>query len=323
MKLLVGLLANVGTLLRHAVTENLGLKVLSLLFALGLFVYLQGQEDTQQRTVAAGVVLRLPPESAHRELMTQVPANIHVTLRGAAGALDRMIQTGIPPVEVDLRQGQEGTVTFDRGMFNLPQGVEVVIIDPPSIKLEWQDVVSRKIPIQASITGTPAGGYVVKGEPQVEPDSIGVRGPENLVETMQFARLAAFDVSGLSEGVYRRRIAIDAPPNRVTYTGPQSATVAVSIARRVSEVKFTKRPVVVVGATQAVVSPREVDVTIMGPPEVVRALREEQIVPRANLLGVEGLDPKQERHGSASVEVTVDVASAEAEIQPPSVTVKW
>ena len=140
---------------------------------------------------------------------------------------------------------------------------------------------------------------------------------------MQFARLAAFDVSGLSEGVYRRRIAIDDPPSRVAYTDPQSATVTVSIARRVSEVKFAKRPVVVVGATQAVVSPREVDVTVTGPPEVVRALREEQIVPRANLVGVEGLDVKQERHGSASVKVSVDVANAETEIQPPSVTVKW
>ena len=323
MKLLVGLLASIGGFFRRAFTENLGLKGLSLVFALGLFAYLQGQEDTQQRTVAAGVVLRLPPESENRELMTQVPANIHITLRGAAGLLDRLIQSGIPPVEVDLRKGQKNTVTFDRRILNLPNGIDVVIIDPPSINLEWQDIVVRRIPIQASITGTPAAGYVVKGEPRVEPAAIDARGPENLVEVMQFARLAAFDVSGLSEGVYRRRIAIDDPPSRVAYTDPQSATVTVSIARRVSEVKFAKRPVVVVGATQAVVSPREVDVTVTGPPEVVRALREEQIVPRANLIGVEGLDVKQERHGSASVKVSVDVANAETEIQPPSVTVKW
>lgn len=315
-------LAGLTLFLREAFLENLGLKALSLAFAVGLFVYLQGQEDEQQRTVAAAVVLRLPPQDARRELMTPIPANVHVTLRGSARALDNLIQVGVPPVEIDLREVQLDTLVFEPGMFNVPRGVDIVIIDPPSIPLEWQEVVTRKIPMQASITGTPAEGFVVKGEPKVDPESITADGPENLVEVMQFARLAPFDVSGLSEGSYRRRLAIDAPPARVSYLGPQSAAVTVAIARRVIEVRFARRRVEAVGVTKAVLSPREVDVTIIGPPEVVRALRAEQIVPRADL-GELGLSLEEMRHGSVSVKVKVDLANAEAEIQPPSVTVKW
>ena len=48
-----------GTWLRLALTENLGLKALSLAFALGLFFYQKGQQDQQQRTVPVGVVMRL------------------------------------------------------------------------------------------------------------------------------------------------------------------------------------------------------------------------------------------------------------------------
>ena len=157
----------------------------------------------------------------------------------------------------------------------------------------------------------------------MEPEAITADGPQNLVEVMQFARLAPFDVSGLSEGSYRRRLAIDAPPSRVSYLGPQSAAVTVVIARRVIEVRFTRRRVEPVGVTQAVLSPREVDVTITGPPEVVRALRADQIVPRADLREVPGLNLEAMRHGSVNVKVQVDLANAEAEIQPPSVTVKW
>jgi YbbR domain-containing protein len=315
--------AGLKLFLKEAFLDNIGLKALSLAFAVGLFVYLQGQEDEQQRTVAAAVVLRLPPESARRELMTPIPANVHVTLRGSARALDNLIQVGIPPVEIDLREAQLDTLVFEPSMFNVPRGIDIVIIDPPSIPLEWQEVVTRKIPVQASITGTPAEGFVVKGEPQVEPEAITADGPENLVEVMQFARLAPFDVSGLSEGSYRRRLAIDAPPARVSYLGPQSAAVTVVIARRVIEVRFTRRRVEAVGVTQAVLSPRDVDVTITGPPEVVRALRAEQIVPRADLREVPGLNLEAMRHGSVNVKVQVDLANAEAEIQPPSVTVKW
>jgi YbbR domain-containing protein len=317
------LVAAVVTWLREAFTDNVGLKALSLTFALGLFTYLHGQQDQQQRAVAVNVVLRLPPDSARRELMTPVPASITLTLRGPARALDRLLQTNFPPVELDVRDGQRSTVVFDDKMLSLPEDVEIALIDPPSIDLDWQDIVTRQIPVQASITGQPAEGFLVSGEPQVDPKEITVRGPVSLVEVMQFARLAAFDVTGLTEGVYRRRIAIDAPPARVSYIGPQNATVTVTIARRVSEAKFEKRPVEVIGMASGVVTPRTVDVTVVGPPEVVRALRPEQVVPRADLTRVPGLDVKNMKHGSATLKVVVDLAHAEAEVQPPSVNVKW
>src|SRR5262245_38236403 len=307
--------------LRESVVENVGLKALSLAFALGLFVYLHGQQEQQQRTVPVGVVLRMPTEEVKRELMTQVPPSIHVTLRGPARDLDRLIQNGIPPVEVDLRDEQLDAIVFDERMFGLPPGVDVTIIDPPSIKLDWQDVITRLIPVQGAITGQPAQGFMVKGEPITEPKEITVRGPQSQVEVMQFARLAAFDVSGLTEGMYRRQIAIDAPPPRASYIGPQSATVTVNIARRVSEARFPKRPVEVIGVSNGVIMPRNVDVTVLGPPEVGRALRPEPVVPRADLSAVPNLDFKN--HGSASVKVTVDLANAEAEVQPPTVTVRW
>ena len=140
---------------------------------------------------------------------------------------------------------------------------------------------------------------------------------------LQFARLSAFDVSGLSEGVHRRRLGIDAPPVRVRYLGPQAASVAVTVARRVSEVRFENRPVEVVGVPGGIATPRTVDVVVAGPPEIVRALRPDQIVPVADLTKVEGLDLKELKHGSASVKVTLPLSHAEAELQPPVVNVKW
>jgi YbbR domain-containing protein len=307
--------------LRAALTENAGLKGLSLAFALGLFVYQQGQQDQQQRTVPVGVVMRLPTDAAKRELMTPIPASIHVTLKGSTRAIDQLLQSGVAPVEVDLRDGHRENIAFEAKMFSLPPDVEITIIDPPNIDLEWQDVVTRQIPLQASITGKPADGFILKGEPEVDPKEMTVRGPVGLVETIQYVRLAAFDLSGLTDGTYRRPIAIDAPPNRVSYIGPRNATVSAVVARQVSEARFPKRTIEVVGVPNAVVTPRQVDVTVVGPPEVVRALRAEQVVPRVDLTKVEGLDLKA--HGSGTLKVVVDVADAKADVQPPTVTVKW
>jgi len=317
------LLASFVAFLKEAFTENVGLKALALSFAIGLFAVLYGRQDEQQRTVPVPIVLRPPVEGSARELMTQIPASIHVTLRGPARALDRLVQEGILPLEIDLRQANLEQIVFNETMFSLPPETKVTFIDPSSIDLDWEDLVARQIPVQSSVSGQPAGGFVVKGEPECEPSQVAVRGPRSIIEVMQSARLAPFDVSGLSEGVHKRRIALDAPPSRVRFVGTSSVTVNVTIARRLAEARFENRPIEVVGVAGGVSTPRTADVSVFGPPEVVRALKADQVVPRADLTQVQGLDLKDKRHGSAAVKLSVELTHAEAEVQPPSANIKW
>lgn len=309
--------------LRESFTENIGLKALSLSIAVGLFAILYGKQDEQLRTLPVTVVLRPPAEGSDRELMTAIPPNIHLTLRGPARALDRAAQEGLLPIELDLRQGNKEQIVFDPRQFKLPPDLKVSIIDPPSIDLDWEDVVVREIPVQASISGQPAAGYVVKGEPEPDPATLAARGPRSLVEVVQSARLAPFDVSGLSEGVHRRRIALDGPPPRVKFIGPSSVNVTVTIARRLAEVHFDSRPVEIAGVASGTSTPRSVNVVVYGPPEVVHSLKPDQVVPRADLSKLPGLDLKEQRHGAAVVKLSVELTRAEVEIQPPSVNVKW
>lgn len=307
--------------LREAFTENLGLKIMALIFSLGFFGYVHGREDIEQRTIPMSVI-SLPAEGGEKELMTRVPASIHLTVRGPARAMTTVIHEGLPPVEVDLRQGYPRRVQFTREMFTLPRDIEIVLVDPPYFDLEWEDVVTRQVPLAASITGTPAEGRVVQGEPKVDPEKVTVRGPMTVVETMQFAALAPYVVTGLTEGSWARRIAIATPPQRVQLLGLPAATVTIEVVRRKSDKLFPKLEVQVVGPAYGAALPRYVDVTVTGTPEAISALHEDQIVPRADLTAA-GLFDKEHPHGSATVPVLVDLRDIEAHIQPPSVTVKW
>src|SRR5688572_3730054 len=307
--------------LRAAFSENLSLKALSFVLALGLTAYQRGSEDEEQRTLEVDVILRLPATDARRELMTPPPPSIHVTVRGSTRALDTLTSAGIPSVEVDLRRGDAHAIVFEPEMFAVPPGVQVNIIDPASIDLEWQDVIERSVPIQASITGRVADGYTVQSV-KVDPTSITVMGPASLVEVMQFVRLAAFDVSGKSDGVYRHPLALDQPGQRIQYMGPASATVTVTIGRQLVQRKFARRAVLVVGPPQAKTEPKSVDVTVTGPPEVINGLRDEMNVPRVDVAGA-GYDPKEQRHASIVLPVRVDLRNVEIEIQPPTVSVSW
>lgn len=316
-----GLMGRLVRWLRAAFSENLGLKALSFVFALGLTAYQRGSEDEEQRTVPVDVILRLPATDARRELMTLVPPSIHVTVRGSTRALDQLTSAGIPSVEVDLRRGDAHAIVFEAEMFAVPPGVQVNIIDPASIDLEWQNVVERSVPIQASITGRVADGYTVQSV-KVDPTSITVMGPAGLVEVMQFVRLAAFDVSGKTDGVYRHPLALDQPGQRIQYLGPASATVTVNIGRQLVQRKFARRAITVIGPPRAKTEPKNVDVTVTGPPEVINGLRDEMIVPRVDVAGA-GYDPKEQRHASIVLPVRVDLTNVEIEIQPPTVSIIW
>jgi hypothetical protein len=308
--------------LRQALTENLGLKAMALLFSLGFFGYIHGQEEVQQRTIPVSVI-SLPPEGGEKELVSRIPPSIHITVSGSTRALTEMVQQGVTPLELDLRQGYPLSVTFTRDMLVLPRNVELVLVDPPRLELEWEEVVTRQVPLQASITGQPAEGRVVRGEPRIEPERITVRGPASAVETLQFARLAPYVVTGLTEGTWARRIAISQPPGRIGIIGTPAATVTLEVVKRQTERLFPALAVQVVGPVRATVLPQIVDVTVTGPPEVVKALRPEQVVPRADLAALGKWTSDGPRHGSATVAVTIDLARVEAAMQPPSVTVRW
>jgi hypothetical protein len=261
-----------------------------------------------------------PPASARRVLLTPLPPVVRVTVRGPRTLLDEMKADDLGAFQPDLRSGKVDHVEFDPTVIHMPPGVRAEQIDPPSIALRWEDEVIREIPVQASITGQPAPGFIIKGAPKVEPPTVRAIGPRSLVDVVQFARVAPFDVTGLDqEKSHEHVLAIDRPPPRVEYE-TQIVSVKVEVAREEMQRIFVKVPVQAVGVPRAVMSPNEVDVKVEGPPELVRSLRPEQVVPTLDLRssGFTLTSP-----GSGRLPVVVGLEGCRASVQPQMVVVRW
>ena len=304
---------DVGYQLRSAVTDNLNLKLISLVFALVLYSIVHGSQEAQ-RSIRLNVVALLP-QTPNRVLMTNLPEKVNVTVRGPKATLDDLNADEIASVQVDLRGGTENRWTFEPSTIPLQPGLKVEQIDPPFIDLAWEDVVQSDKPVQVGVVGTPAPGYVVKGAPVADPPRVRMSGPGSRLSVIQFARADAFDVTGLTAGKYTRELAIDRPPNRVEIA-VTSVTATVEVGREVAERPFSRVPVAVLGRTSAKVQPAEIDVRLSCPPEVVRALRPEQIVPRVQVSS--GAD-----HGSDVLPVQLVIDQCEVHLTPQSVVVRW
>jgi hypothetical protein len=256
-----------------------------------------------------------PPVSNDRILMTQVPPQLKVTVRGPHALIDDLTSDNVGPVQISLKAGTESRVTFEPNMVHLPAGVKLEQIDPPSIDLAWEDRILRDIPVQVSLVGSPAPGFVVRGVPKSDPALVRTRGPKSEVMVIQHVRTDAFDVTGLTDGSYTRQLAVDRPRGRVTIE-QMAVSATIEVAREVAERPFPRLAVAVVGQPKGRSQPSEVDVRLVCPPEIVRLVRPEQLVPRAQttLTG---------DHGSEAVDVRVSVDRCEVHVTPPTVVVRW
>jgi hypothetical protein len=305
--------SELGYRLRAFAFENANLKLLSGAFALLLYASVHGSQDAQ-RSLLVSLVALTPPENANRELVTSIPPEIRVTVRGPRSTLDDL-HADEASYQMDLRGGALTRFTFDPAVIPLPPGLKIEQIDPPAIDLKWEDRIVRDVPVEVGIVGTPAPGFVVKGVPIAEPSEARARGPKSEVLVLQHARSDAFDVTGLTAGKYTRQLAIDRPPGRVFFDVP-SVTSHVEIGREVVERSFQRVPVALLGHTNAKAQPTEVDVRLACPPEIVRALRPEQILARVQV-------GSASEHGSDALPVQVTVDQCEVHVTPASVIVRW
>ena len=302
--------------IRALITENLNLKLLSFAFALVIYSLVHGGQDAR-RSIVVDLEAILPAESSDRVLVSSIPQSVRIFARGTNQTIDNLRASSVSVV-MNLAQEAPTHVTFEPKMVRLPEGVNVEIeqFDPAFIDLKWEQRVVRDVPIQVSVVGTPADGFVVHGPLVAEPKAAKVRGPQSEVMVLQYVRAEAFDVRGLTEGSYPRQLAIERPSPRLRIE-PMSAIVTAEITREVAERVFQKIPVVVVGPPKGRAQPPEVDVRLVCPPDIVRSLRPEQIVAQVEVTS-------KEPSGSQSLPVEINIEKCEAYIQgSKEVIARW
>jgi YbbR domain-containing protein len=299
-----------------ALFENVGLKLISVLCALGFFVFIRGSERAEMR-FDVGIAHTVPPESARRILVKEPPTGISVTLRGPRTQLESLPRD-LGVITLDLSTGHESVIELTSGMLpNLPAGVEVVQLFPARIDVRWDDIVSRSLPIQVTTTGAPAKGHKLSGDLVLDPATVTATGPRTIVELMQSARAGSFDLTDLTQPE-ERTMTLDLPPQGVEYN-TRSVAVFADVVREEKVFPFKAVRVEVVGAPKATTRPETVSVTVSGMADVVSSVEADQIVPRVEL--PEGVDLG--KPGSVMAKVQLDIPNAKVQVEPKEVLVKW
>jgi YbbR domain-containing protein len=160
--------------------KNVGLKLISLLLALGVWMAVSAprRERVIDRAFSASISLvSMSPEYVI-VTPTSVPEKVTVRLRGRRSDLEALSSRALEAI-VDLgwvQQAGEASITLRPQAFNVPEDVEVVSIDPNKFRFRVEELRQRAVPIRPFLIGDVPDGYV-PGTPTTEPDRALISGP--------------------------------------------------------------------------------------------------------------------------------------------------
>lgn len=267
--------------LRGLFIDNLGLKVTSLVIAMAIFWLVRGSEEAQ-RSVFVDVVAVTPPDSAERMLTSDLPAKVRLTLRGSRSLLNTLRADSIPPVQVDLSNNSSDLYYFESEAFELPGGMEVLQVAPPTIPLTWADRGRRSVPVAAQLTGQPEAGLMIVST-SVSPESLMLRGPAPQLSGFDQVLSSAINLATLPVGRHERRVPIAPLPAYMEVEGTRSrdevfVTVTIEIAQEIAERTFSRAEVAALGNVREL-RPSRVRLIVRGAPTLVAAMEPSSVVP--------------------------------------------
>jgi YbbR domain-containing protein len=297
-------------------TENLGLKASAIGIAILMFSLVHGAED-MERNVYVGVVVQPPSDAQDMILVTEIPDKVRVRLKGSRARLNAIRQENLPPVDVKLKTKEEPRYYLEKEMFDLPTGVSVMQVVPPSLVFKWVPRAVRELPVEVSLNGKLPPGLEWAGEPEVFPDTMDVDGPRDVVNSMRSVRSMEIDVTELEDGVVQREVPLVGAPANTTFEA-QTVLVTLRVQPKMKERVLSPLRVDAEGVVPRALRPRAVTARLRGPEAIL-----DQLNP-ASVLAIVNLSDASAKKGAVAVPVELRGLPDEVEVlelEPATITV--
>lgn len=178
------------------VFENLGLKLASLIFAIILWFFVMSRGKTEMSFQSLLEFRNIPK---NLELVGETTRSVNVWIQGQESTLRGLKGDEVKTV-VDLAGAKEGEGIYHispenvKGSFNL----KVVRVNPSSIKVRLDRVITKTVELRPTIVGKPAQGYRMK-KIEIHPPSVTIEGPKREVDPLRFLRTEPIDITGNHE----------------------------------------------------------------------------------------------------------------------------
>ncbi len=221
--------------------RDLGLRVIALLIAAGLWVFVNAGQRTAIESLHVPVEYRKLP--AGLVILNQPPRFVKVQVAGPRTLLS-LLDPGRLAARLDLSGIGPGRASFkiNPAMFGVPRQTIVTSVSPSEVVLDVGQVIRRELPVHVDLQGPVGAGYEV-ADVQATPALVTATGLSRFVSPLERVNTGTFDVRGAT-GDVARRVALEKPGAAVSLS-ITAVDVKVRVAETITNREFRGLPVVV------------------------------------------------------------------------------
>jgi YbbR domain-containing protein len=281
---------------RRLLSGDTLLRVTSLALAVVLWIVIAGGE-TVERGLNVPVEWRNFPSDL--EITGDRVDSVDVRVRASPGLVESL-DAGQVLARIDLEGAEEGQkiIQLTADHIEVPFGFRIVRITPSFLTFNLERTLSKLVPVQPRIVGTPAPGYEVV-DYFCDPREVRVAGPRSRVQEIENAFTEPVSVDGADMNLQELVNVIPEDP-LLDLEGGVRVRVVVRIQERHEQKTFEDLPVAVRGRPADLV-PSSVSVQVTGPERVLRDLAAADLRPYVNV--------PPEHDGRRPLPVAVEIAS--------------
>jgi len=212
-----------ASFLHRYVVQNFGLKAVSLLLALGLWLAV-ARDPTAEVAVTVPIEFRHIPENL--EISSERIPEAQIRVRGPERLVRRLRPVDVH-AEIDVGAAKPGERTFDLTERHVqrPNDLEVVQIVPGQVHVAFDTRLTRQVDVRPRVTGTFAAGYRI-AQVLSDPATISITGPRQHVEAVEAATTDPIDASGTIErATFVTNVYVSDPLVQAVHSAPVRVTV--------------------------------------------------------------------------------------------------
>jgi YbbR domain-containing protein len=185
--------------------RNWGLKVISLVLAIGTWYYAVGEENIEVTRVIPLKIQMSSAQMTASEISTKV---VQVTLSAPRTLIVNLASQDIQAVHKigpEIKTSGEYSFRLETSEVRVPNfQIRVVKIMPETVTVKLDELIVQKLEIQPDFVGEPAMGYkLLVDELRMDPNAILAQGPKGVLEKMKFAKTEPIDLVGRIRSFYR------------------------------------------------------------------------------------------------------------------------
>ena len=176
--------------------ENLAFKAAAVVLAVILWVFVTSKGQTEMSLSVPIEYVNIP---SGIEISKRTVTTAHIVVR-THESLSKNIRQENVRVSVDVSRAKKGEEIFSlkKDEVKVAYGATVAKIEPSTVKLVFEETVSKKVPVKPEVTGSPEQGYSVK-RVEVSPEEVVIEGARSEVRKVGAVRTEPVDISGLAE----------------------------------------------------------------------------------------------------------------------------